>query len=428
MKAFIDSSVRGIINFSPDYHDQQIDFTTFISRISGRTKMIYTFIQKIFPPKLEYRNFIFIPLFFSFYLTLRLFELASFQLEQFTGRSVSAATLEGIDIGKRVSTFYGCTFFTAIILILFTRFMVFFRQFVNEKELSIANGLSLTGFCLLFFQLLGADMSASLHFIFALLIICATGFIFNLLKKRDERDLLLAFTWSSLVAVSIFFLQWQLIYFLCNRIIFSLPVILCVSGIPIYFLFTTNRTLNFRIIRSSQPLAFIPLLSFFAVEISMILNQHGYYLSPELIYLIGLALIFVRVFQLYSKTKYIHTDQELIPMLFRKWMPLVLTGILFIAFYRPVVNTGVDLFEDANHILPMQQWLSFGKIPFLNTFSGHALSDSFFSMLFVFFNGANPMGFFVYRFMLVVIGLLIIYFFVYKINRDKRIYIWKSKR
>ena len=386
--------------------------------------MSVPFIQKIFPSNLAYRNFIFIPLFFVFYIVFKTFEPSAFLLQNFSGRNISIATSEGIDIGERVSLFYKAIGFTIVLLFLFIRIIIIIKNYFNTNELLIANGISLAGFCLLFFQLLGADMTDSFHFIFALLIICLSGFVSHVLKNRDDRDFITPFLWTIFIAVSIFFLQWQLCVFIIGKNILSLPKILVITGVPLYLLFTGRFHLNYKLIKTSTPYIFIPLLSFLAVEIYMIFNQHGYYITPQIIYGIGLIIIFLSSFILNRRQNYTANHEPLLTILFKYWMPLMLAGIACITFYEPIIKPDIDWFEDANRVLPLHQLFSFGKIPFIDSFSSHALSDFGTGILYSFFNGADPMGVFVYRFIIKIIFILITYFFIYKITGDGFLATW----
>ena len=386
--------------------------------------MSFAFIQKIFPPNIAYRDFIFIPLFFVFYIVLKVFEPSTLILQHFTDRSVSVATYEGIDIGKRVSLFYRAIGFAVVLIFLFTRLTIIIKNYFNKDELLLANGISLAGFCLLFFQLWGADMSDSIHFIFALLIICLAGFVSHQVKKRDDRDFTTAFVWTVLISISLFFLQWQIFNFTIGKNIFSLPKIVVLIGVPLYLLFTDRFNLNYKILKASHSLIFLPLLSFFAVELFMILNQRGIYLSPKVIYTIGLVFIFMRSVFLYRKPDIIYHRHLLLSLIFRNWMPWMLAGVACIAFYQPVIQPEIDWFEDANHVLPLHQLFSFGKIPFLDSFSPHGLSYFGFGLLYSIFNGADPMGDFVYSFMMGVVVILITYFFIYKISKNGFLATW----
>ena len=386
--------------------------------------MSFAFIQKIFPSNLAYRNFIFIPLFFVFYIVIKTFEPSTFLLQNFSGRNISIATYEGIDIGERVSLFYKAIGFTIVLLLLFIRLIIIIKNYFTTDELLLANGISLAGFCLLFFQLLGADMSDSFHFIFALLIICLAGFVSHLVKKRDDRNFITTFLWTILISVSIFFLQWQVSVFAIGKSIFSLPKIMVIIGVPLYLLFTNRFHLNYKLLKTSKPFIFFPLLSFLAVELYMIFNQHGFYVPPKIIYGIGLILIILISFIQNKRHGFPVSHEPLLSILFKNWMPLMLAGIAINTFYDPIVKPDIDWFEDANRILPLHQLFSFGKIPFIDSFNSHALSDFGTGVLYSFFNGGDPMGIFVYRFLIGIIFILITYFFIYKISGDGFLSTW----
>ena len=386
--------------------------------------MIQKFLLKTFPANLNYRNFIFIPVFFSFYLVLKAFNGLSYPLQNFVGRNISVATAEGIDISNRVGLFYKGIIFAFILIILFTRLIIILRQFVNEEELKIANGLSIAGICILYFELLGADMHASLNFIFALLIICLSGFVDHQLTKRENRNFTFAFLWSTQVAFSLYFFCWQICLFLKIPTSLSTPKILVLVGIPLYLLFTKKIALTNRWIKATHPVVFLPLFSFLSVELFLILNQHGISLSPFIIYLTGIAWIVFRFIRIFYKQSAAMHEAIQIDLLFRKWVPWLLTGIACVALYQPFIQPEIDWFESANSVLPLHQWFQFGKIPFLDTYSSHALSDFGFGMLYSAFNGPDPLGGFVYRFLMTALVVLIVYFFFYKITGDGFLSIW----
>ncbi len=386
--------------------------------------MINNFIKKLFPTNIDYRNVIFIPLFFSFYILLKVFGESTYFLENFNGRPISIATSEGLDIGLRVRLYYKAIIFGTILLLLFTRAAIILKKFIIEEEYLVFNGLSLAGFCLLFFKLFGSDVSFSLHFIFALMIVISSGLIFHKSSRSDHANFPTHYLWSILVSVACYFLFWQIMLFMHIKPVLSLPVFLVLFGVPLYLLFTGKYLLSHRILNSSRPLIFLPLLSFVCIEGYMINNQHGIYFTPGFIYVCGLLLIIFSAFRQYYKSEFLNEDKPALDILFSKWIPWLIAGLFCIAFYSPVVNPDIDFFEDANHILPLQQFFSFGKIPFMDSFSSHALSDFGFGILYSLLNGADPMGVFVYGFLMGVIILIVLYYFIYKISGNGFLAIW----
>ena len=159
---------------------------------------------------LPYRNLIFIPGLFAFYILLKIFGSPDIQLMHFDGRSISVATAEGIDIGARVSLFYKGLAFLIFLLLALTKLLRVVEKFIPKEELQIMNGLSLAGTGLLFFKVLGADVGPTIHLIFGLIGIVGVGSIFHQVRKRNETNFSIPFIWSSLLGFSVFFLQWHI--------------------------------------------------------------------------------------------------------------------------------------------------------------------------------------------------------------------------
>ena len=120
-------------------------------------------------------NSMFIVLFYSLYLVFLAFHNVSFTLESFVGRSVSSATSEGLDIGKRMSTFYkGVGLFVLLVSII--SFIIFrIRKWLGPEEFRILNTTSFAGAFLLFFHLIGGDLHPALHLIIAIQFACIIG-------------------------------------------------------------------------------------------------------------------------------------------------------------------------------------------------------------------------------------------------------------
>jgi hypothetical protein len=352
------------------------------------------------------------------------FDNAEFLLQHFSERPISIATFEGLDIEKRVSLFYKGIAFAAVLLLLFTGVSIKLKKYFSTDDLSILNGTSLAGFCLLFFQLIGADLSATIHAIFALQIICLAGMISNFFEKRLRENLVPTFTWSVIIAVSLFYMQWQLGNYFFAKNYLSLPAILVVAGAPLYILSTGRFKLNESILKASFVIAFLPLLSFLTVELFMIFNQHEIYLSPKIFYAFGVLSLSLYGFWLFRKKTIAPVNKTQLQILFSNHIPVLIAGISCLALYMPVVKPEIDFFEDANHVLPLHQWFAFGKMPFLDSFNSHALSDFLFGWLYAVFNGNDPMGVFVYDFIPGVLYLLVIYFFILKMTGDGFMALW----
>src|SRR4051812_30765980 len=200
---------------------------------------------------IPYRNIIFIPVFFSFYILFKSMAVPDFLLTQFIGRPISAATSECIDIAARVSYFYKALFFLAFLLISLTKLTTLAKNFIPEEELQLMNGLSLAGFCLLFFRLTGANVNPSVHVIFSLLGMIGIGSLFHKMRRKEGLNYSNTFLFSVLIAVAFFFFQWQIMRISSTGYFLSLPLTLLLVGSAFYLLMTTRYQLNYRLIRTA---------------------------------------------------------------------------------------------------------------------------------------------------------------------------------
>ena len=374
-------------------------------------------IHSLLNEDVSFRDFIFLPLFFALSLTWYFFHNSTFPLEQFQGRSISLATSEGIDIVKRVSTYYKGIGFFLLLALLFAWIVLRLKKFTSSSDLVVLNSLSVIGFCTIFFQLMGAAMEPTLHLIYALLFSAFTGIIGKRItgwKEQEEGEYTIVFSWLFLLSLILFFFQWHFLRLISDFYFQSIPDfcgIVTAALLFIYFFISgkynfTAQSLS-RSIRITQPLIFIPIVSVLAFEISMIFNQRGIQLGPKAIFFIGFLFILFRVFKL-SRKEPIHIKDPK-SQLNTRWIPWILAGVTALLLYKPIVTPDIDWFEDGNRILPLQQWFDFGKIPFLETFSSHALSDWGWGALYSLLNGTDPLGGFVYGFFIAVIITVLVY-------------------
>jgi hypothetical protein len=386
--------------------------------------------SKLFQFKQEtaIRDILFIPLFLSLYFVFHFFQDINLELSSFVGRPISVASSEAIDVTKRVSSFYN-GFFVFIILALSFSYLIFrIRSILSSIDLQLLNATSVAGTCLLFFQVLGAQLSPTLHLVIAIQLVIVLGIALKAKWKFSNEETVYSglFTWIITLSFSLYFLQAQLFAFAGISGSQSMPVFICsFSSVLLiyYFLLQGSKPFSARIVRSNifitAPLAWIPLLSVAATEFYMILNQHAIH-KPGTVLFYALLLVFIILWMVYRNLKWKKLgdvdDLDHFPLLGKSWFPALCIGIAALAAYKPVVSVQVDWFEDANKILPLQQWFEFGKIPFLDTFSSHALSDFGTGILFGILNAYHPYGGFVYSFIIPVAVAVLIYYFIFRIT------------
>jgi len=384
----------------------------------------------IFKEDTSFRDVIFIPLFLSLFLVYHFFHDIGFQLEMFEGRSISIATAEGLDISKRVSSFYNGIIVFILLAFAFTYAIFRFRSIISEQDLKMLNAISAAGTALLVFLLFGAEMSPSIHLVMALMLVIFAGIILKLKWKftNAEKVYTPLLVWVCTLSFSLYFLQVQLFQLAGINGTQSLPVfIVAFSSVLLLFYFIAQRTEAMTSstvqgnIYVSFPLAFLPTLSIVTNELYMILNQHSVHsIGIKTIFytLLTALLIWMLIRRIKWRKQNIAEQLDLQMILGRTWFPALALGISALAGYRAIVIPSVDWFEDANRILPLQQWFDFGKIPFLDTFSSHAFSDFGPGVLFSLLNGYNPLGGFVYQFFIPVIVTLVVYYLLLRVTEN----------
>ena len=381
-------------------------------------------IKSLFDDSSRLHEIVFLPLFFALGITYILFHKSTFWLEQFQGRPISLATSESLDIVKRVSTYYrGITtfFLLSIGLIISTVGQI---KKISRSDLRILNLCGVAGFSLMFFLLLGGQVQSSMHLILAILFAAFAGILGkNIMswEEKEDGEYMLLFGWTTMISTILFFLQWHILNLFSKFAFHSIPDFIGITTAVLLFVyFFLSKKFNFTFqsiskgIRVTTPLVLIPALSLLSFEGSMILGQRGMLLGPTPLYVSGLLILLFAVFRRYKKSQPLFTDAK--HKLNTVWVPFLLVGIIGLVMYKPVVSPDIDWFEDGNRILPLQQWFDFGKIPFLDTFSSHAMSDWVWGALYSLFNGPDPMGVFVYGFLLGVVVTLLIYALVLRLS------------
>ena len=329
-------------------------------------------IKSLFDESSRLHEIVFLPIFFALGITYMLFHKSTFWLEQFQGRPISLATSESLDIVKRVSTYYRgiATFF--LLSIGFIISAVGQIKKISKSDLRILNLCGVAGLSLMFFLLLGGQVQSSMHLILAVLFAAIAGIIGKKIvswEEKEEGEYVLLFGWLTMISTILFFLQWHLLNLFSKLAIHSIPDFIGIStSVLLFVYFFLSKKFNFTFqtiykgIKITTPLALIPVLSLLSFEASMILGQRGILLSPTPIYITGLLILLFVVFRRYKKSPALNSEAK--RELNSVWVPFLLTGIIGLVMYKPVVSPDIDWFEDGNRILPLQQWFDFGKIPF----------------------------------------------------------------
>ncbi|MES2141073.1 MAG: hypothetical protein V4511_15305 [Bacteroidota bacterium] len=387
----------------------------------------------------NYSCFIFIALFYSLWLVYKYASTFNPELQSFPGRMIGSATLEAYDISKRIRVFYGAgaLFLLSIVFIPFFAWRIsgFLKDIFKTSEVKIINYTSLAGITLIFFSVWDSSVNTSLALVFCIhlvtivVLICKKLFLKSI--ANTEVINVSFYAVAFVCGFSVFFL-WNeiavLFSFLPNaNLTFSL-----FTTVIILFGITTQLIKNKNLYESRNEinklafilasLALIPLLSVFKDETYLILNKHQlYYFSPRKLYLIGLICISASIvwrYRIVNKKLFLPVTNNIEHLISKRYFPLLILGISLFTFYTPFIQSSSEMFEAGNRVLPLMEFQKFGVIPIIEKYNSHGLSELFFKIIYVFFNGLNGREMFIYDFLYQGLWAFLVYFFLYKLFRN----------
>lgn len=360
-------------------------------------------------------------LFFSLILVTLFFKInGSFILETFDKRIISEATIKGIDIGARTTFYYQATLLGIISFVFFYVILIYsdviLKRILNDVsknypftfESNFFHSLSLFGILTIVFGLFGVGENINLLFILSLQFLIVLLIILKCLaSKYSWNEISFIFSDKNFIIwlfIQSFIFMFYAIYFrgmLFAEVSVNLAIYYILSFIMNSFLvvgivlFLNRKNLfNIRyatalIIISCIPLFISPIYIPLANEIYLVLNQKGIFLLPprKIVFLFLIITIFVAVVISYFSRRKLST-LELNKIIDNYYYPIFLVILVSILFQPPkVMGPPNELFESGNPGIAVDQFFRYGKIPILETFNAHALSELYAPLIYSFING-----------------------------------------
>lgn len=339
-------------------------------------------------------------LLFSLYLSsILIFAISdSFNTELLSSDNfmIGEATAKGVNVSARISNFYSLLFIGLSSLVTFYFLLQklaksFISSIQFKNELSTLLGLHILLAVVYFFN----DKSSESEAILQLSIFFLVGL--ELLRFFIKKDF---FFLNETTLKSIFLSVIAL--FLVTENIFITGTVLLVF-LALLKIKTIQKKFNSIIVLLSA----VPLLLFFTVEITLILNQNGFYNLQYWIIACVVLLTFLSTIYLGKINQ-----KELKSVLFNWQAPIVILGSCIYFNYSPTLPFTGDLFETANNLNPLMMSEVYHSSYYIDYISSHLMSDYFWMKLYAFFNGYqnDSAPFIYYNFSFCVYTLIIYYF------------------
>lgn len=351
---------------------------------------------------------------------------------------IGEAALHGYDIQKRVTAFYfsGAIFFVFFILFLVIAWLLqlFSENIWKNPETKIINYTSLAGIVFCFFNVWQNNLFASFELLFCIQKTVIGVFILKFFVEKDnEKKELINCSFYSIAFVLAFALFCLLLELLSLAGI-PLKIDLFISIFVIVIIFAigkiiygkyhstdeTKITLNI-LANVFVPLAFIPFVSFLKDEIFLILIRHQqYFFSERILYSLFIFILLFCCYWRYKKIKKknitpLKSNEQLIS---KRYFPIFIVSVFTFALYNPFINISTEMFEAGNRYLPIMEFQKFGVVPIFEKFNSHALSELFYSSIYVFFNGLHGREMFIYDFLNTVLWSFVVYTFLNSFFRN----------
>lgn len=360
-----------------------------------------------------------------------LFEIKP-EVSNFSQHIISNASINNLDITKRVSLFYktllSLFFLTGVVFVLLKKLTSNSKE--PSKLVKHIFSISIIGILTFFSGILLSQTETALFFIVVSLL-----FLFNEIRVNKNNNIIIAL-WPVLISFPFALFVYS---FLKNKNFFdkiplelkikgyilpldfqSLVFIFLLFGFAIVCYFVKNQILKKKdfnkLLLASLPIVFVPIFVSFLFEILNIVNIRFniVYNHPFLIFGLFIFIAFGMFYFLLNTKKKL--NNELINKFFIAFC--LLSYIILIAQPYRFMIPEKEFFEAANQGISVDHFFKYGSIPIVETFDAHMMSQQFFSYIYVFFNGYEPWAHSAYIQYFYVLEILILFFVLRKVLGD----------
>jgi hypothetical protein len=379
----------------------------------------------------SYKYIVFTCLFYSLWLVKACFLEQNFDLHAFSGRMIGIATLQGFDVGARVTLFYKC------ILVLLCSFVVFnlagyliskkYPSLLDGAEVRIINYCSLIGILFFLFEIFGYRTFHTMEMVYLIHKLMLGSIVLTLTFFRKNKLTLYNYTLVILISISFYFFIADC-FDLSGQIknpdfLITTFIICCLLIITINFILKNDFDLNRYIGLNSMayalvPLGFLPFISVLKAEIFLVCKANDRALSGQgLIYFFLIIVLALIIFARYRKSKK-HVLPSQKNLIAHYYFPMLIFSLITYVNYSCYVNYSDEAFEAGNKYLAIMEFKLFGVIPTLEKLNSHLLSDYFFSGIYTLFNGLKDSEMGLYDFLYTSISCVLYYYLIFYISRN----------
>lgn len=316
------------------------------------------------------------------------------------GQQLGEATLTAIDIAERTKGFYKLLF-----VLISSSFL--FHVILNIRILQLSPVLkkfSETFAIIGIVQAIAAVFNLDLlPYAYLPLAIQLAPFVFKQISDSlSYHQISLCLAITLIVWLQIIWL-WPFVIPIYTNLIIVFSLFVLTNFSYVYFKINeSNLTL------AAKKFAFASFLPLIVIELQyLLLNKGGLSISPYLITIVFLLLIFFWAFKTYKNQKTFTKDNQLFI-----WISIA-CGLSLHTYYKPYGIAPPELFELANRAIPLMEWHYFQTLPLLEKASSHLVSDYGFGIVYNLIHGYHELDFLIYdvfdSLAWVILGMILFY-------------------
>jgi len=333
---------------------------------------------------------------------------ADFSLSDFSEFYISQATVDGISVGKRVSLYYKVCAASFILLpALYLLSSLYLKRFRYSTE--VLTILSLTGILMVLSDVMLYDSVKAIKTLTVLIFFTMVVYALKSLRLIQR-------SWPLIISLAFITTAGILFLFNSSRFITAQPetwfclIIIAISlayftivsrfGIP-------SRKFFFLLL----PLAFSPLLLFFAFEGQFIFQDTSWRYSYKVVFLITLIFGFI------GSAIYARRSSKSAEILAKRFFaPGAVLSFILLTIYLPFPEQSEDFFELGNIANAQMLMFEYGKLPMVDFFTSHMFSEQFYGIIYHLTHGYDGSAdFLAYIFFHKALSYFLIFYFSSKL-------------
>lgn len=369
------------------------------------------------------KEIVILSVFISSYILYTLFLGFDFSLTNCSNLYISQATINDIDVSKRISLFYKIIIGLSLLLPV-TYYLLNWLKLkflILTKDLQFLTIIASIGIAFIISTLYGVNNDYGIQFICYLFSLSLISLCLYKWKK-EFRLLNNATYFGGILTLSFITFTYLLFLFNSSKSIIEYSVELYLSiTVMLFIIFHLlkkifNLTPN-KIFLYLLPLSFVPIYILISIELIFYFKIKSNIFIPykwvSLSLSFGSLVIYTIYLLLRSKKK---SSSHLFSFYY---IPSALFSYLLFTLYEPIVNQSQDLFELANPAIAQLRTFSFNEIPFLDFMSSHMLSEQFYGIIHhLLFGFDNNLNFITYKFLYFIIFYALAYIFMLKLLKS----------